>query len=44
MPYAKVQAQELTIVDKNQLDSKIEAQTLAIQEEAKVRQRDVKER
>jgi len=44
MSYAKIQAQELTIVNRNQLDNKIKAQTLAIQEEVKVQQKKIKKR
>ncbi len=44
MSYAKIQAQELTIVNRNQLDNKIKAQTLAIQEEVKVQQKNIKKR
>jgi len=44
MPHPKVQTQESTMIDKNQLDSKMGAQTLTIQEEARERQEDVKKR
>ncbi len=42
MPYVKVQAERSAMNDRSQLDSRKRSQTLAIREEARRRQKDVK--
>jgi len=44
MSHSKIQAEELMMIDRNQLDSKVMTQTLAIRERARKQQIEVKER